>query len=76
MAGVGHGELVDGGGPDRFADIAEAVIQRPAADGRAQGGVAVTAEGGQPLGVAAGVLGAEQGLALGDPQRVRRAPER
>jgi hypothetical protein len=50
------------------------VVQRSVADLGAELSVASAAEGGQPGPVALRVRGGEQGLALGDPQRVRRDP--
>ena len=72
MAGVGDDELVDRRGPDRLDDLAEAVIQRSVTDRRAESGIVVAAQSGEPGPVAAFVAGGEHGLALGDPQRVRR----
>ena len=72
MAGVGDGELVDRRVPDRLDDLAEAVIQRSVTDSRAESGIVVAAESGEPGPVAAFVAGGEHSFALGDPQRVRR----
>jgi len=74
VAGVGDRELVDGRGADRRDDIVEAVIERLVADGRAELGIVGAAESGEPGPVVARVPGGEHGLALGDPQRVRRDP--
>ena len=72
MGGVGDGELVDDGGRDGVGDVAGAVVQRAVADFRAEFLVIGAAEGGEPGPVGPLVGGGQQGLALGDAQRVRR----
>ena len=74
MGGVGDGELVDDGGRDGVGDLAGAVVQRAVADFRAEFFVIGAAEGGEPVPVGPLVSGGQQGLALGDAQRVRRDP--
>ena len=74
VGGVGDGELVGGRGADRLGDLAEAVVQRAVADLRAEFGVVGAAEGGEPGPVRLLVGRGQQGLALGDAQRVGRDP--
>ena len=74
VGGVGDGELVHRGGADRLGDLAGAVVQRAVADLRAEVFVVGAAEGGEPgpVGLLAGR--GQEGLALGDAQRVGRDP--
>ena len=74
MAGVGDGELVDGRGGHRRGDLAGAVVQRAVADLRAQVFVVGAAQAGEPFPVGLLVGRGEEGLALGDAQRVGRDP--
>ena len=74
MGGVGDGELVDDRGPGGLGNVAEAVVQRAVADLRAEVLVVGAAEGGEPFPVGLLVGRGQEGLALGDAQRVGRDP--